>query len=110
LPIRLKYDKISLILAGGRMKQAVTKDEKFILMVSRINRYLIILGIFLLIYFLLKTKVDMFLFLLSLLNMVFALLSHKHLELTNRLAVELQRSRIAMKDITEDIREMHPDK
>lgn len=84
-----------------------TNEELFIVVVSRINRYLVIMGVFFLVYFLLKKKVDIFLFLLALFNMVFALLSYKHLEITNRLAVEVRRAKTALEDVTKETREMH---
>lgn len=87
----------------------ITNEEMFIEVIARVNRYLILMGIFFLIYFLIKPKVDIFLFLLALYNMTFALLSHKHLAITNRLAVELQRSKAALADISKETREMHPD-
>ena len=90
------------------MKQ-ITNEEIFINVVARVNMYLVIMGIFFLIYFLLKTKVDVFLFLLSLFNMAFALLSYKHLAITNRLAIELERARMALEDVSRETREMHPD-
>ena len=91
------------------MKDMTTNEERFINMVSRINFYLIIMGIILLIYFLCRTKVDIFLFLLSLMNMLFALLSYKHVVITNRLAIELGRAKGALRDVTEETRKMHPD-
>ena len=87
----------------------MTNEEIFIEVVSRINRYFILLGIFFIIYFLLRTKVDMILFLLALSYMAFALLSHKHVIITNRLAVELRRSKVALADASREVREMHPD-
>ena len=90
------------------MKQMMN-DEMFIEVVARINRYLILMGVFFLVYFLLKTKVDIFLFLLALMNMAFALLSYKHLLVTNRLAVELERARTSLAGIAKETRQMHPD-
>lgn len=87
----------------------MTNEEIFIEIVSRVNRYLIIMGVFFLAYFLLKTEVDIFLFLLALSIMAFALLSHKHLIITNRLAVELRRAKMVLEDATREIREMHSD-
>ena len=87
----------------------ITKEEIFIQVVSRINTYFIIMGVFFLIYFLLKTKVDMILFLLALSYMAFALLSYKHVVITNRLAVELRRSKTALAEVSKEIRHMHPD-
>ena len=71
----------------------ITHEEMFIEVVSRINMYLITMGIFFLVYFSLKTEVDVFLFFLALSYMAFALLSYRHLIITNRLAVELRRSK-----------------
>jgi len=85
----------------------ITNEEMFIEVVARVNRYLIIMGIFFLIYFLLKPKVDIFLFLLALLTMAYALLSYKHLEITNRLAVEFRRSKTALKDATIEAHERY---
>jgi len=90
------------------MKQ-VTNEDIFITVVGRINIYLVALGVFFLIYFLLKTKVDVFLFLLAIFNMLFALLSYKHLMITNRLAIELGRARDALGDVSSEMREIHPD-
>jgi len=87
----------------------MTHEEMFIEVVSRVNRYLIAMGIFFLVYFLFKTKVDIFLFFLALSCMAFALLSHKHLIITNRLAAELRRSKTALEDVSREIREIHPD-
>jgi len=88
------------------MKQ-MTNDEMFIEAVARINRYLVIMGIFFLGYFLFMTKVNIFLFFLAMSMMVYALLSYKHLEITNRLAVELRRSRTALKDATMEAHERY---
>lgn len=89
--------------------KSMTNEEIFIEVVSRVNRYLIIMGVFFFIYFLFKTQVDIFLFFLALSFVAFALLSHKHLQITNRLAVELRRSRTVLEDVTKETREMHPD-
>jgi len=86
-----------------------TDEGRFIDVVSRLNRYLIIMSIFFLMYFLLKAEVDTFLFLLALSYVAFAFLSHKHLTVTNRLAIELERARIAMKDVVKETSEMRPD-
>lgn len=91
------------------MNDITTNEERFITMVSRINLYLVIMGILLLIYFVCRTKVNIFLFLLSLMNMLFALLSYKHLMITNRLAAELRRAKDALIDVSEETRKMHPD-
>ncbi|MFC1624450.1 hypothetical protein ACFL28_03980 [Candidatus Omnitrophota bacterium] len=88
------------------MKETIN-EEMFIGAVRRINRYLIILGIFFLIYFLLKTKVNVFLFILALANMAFALLSHKHLMITDRLVIELERAKTTLGDVARETREMH---
>ena len=87
----------------------MTNEEVFLDVVSRVNKYLVIMGVFFLLYFLLKSKVDTFLFLLALSNVAFALLSHKHLVITNRLAVELRRAKTTLEDISKQTREMHPD-
>ena len=86
-----------------------TNEEVFLDVVSRVNKYLVIMGVFFLLYFLLKSKVDTFLFLLALSNVAFALLSHKHLVITNRLAVELRRAKTTLEDISKQTREMHLD-
>lgn len=91
------------------MKQ-ITNDEIFIGVVGRINKYLILISMFYLLYFLLKTKVDTFLFLLALSYAAFALLSYKHLTITNRLAVELQRAKATLDDVSRETRQMHPDR
>ncbi|MFH1478312.1 MAG: hypothetical protein ABIG92_00870 [Candidatus Omnitrophota bacterium] len=78
-----------------------TKEEQFITIVARINGYFIMMGVFYLVYFFLQTEVDVFLFLLALLNMAFALLSVRHLAVTSRLVVELQRARSALEEIVE---------
>ncbi len=85
----------------------ITGDEVFIEVVSRINRCLVIMGIFFLLYFLFQTKIDIFLFFLALSYMAFALLSHKHLIITNRLSIELRRAKGALGDVTREAREMH---
>ena len=87
----------------------LTSEKVFIEAVHRLNRLFIILGIFFLIYFLLNPKVDVFLFLLALLNMAFSLLSYKHLMITARLADELERARASLENISEEIRKMHSD-
>ena len=89
--------------------QEMTREEFFISVVRRINGYLIILGIFYFLYFLFKAKVDIFLFILALSNMGFALLSHKHLIITDRLSTELWRAKTALDDVSKDMRDMHPD-
>lgn len=87
----------------------MTSEEMFIGVVTRVNRLLIILGIFFLIYFLLNTKVNIYLLLLSLLNLAFSLLSYKHLLITNRITAELERAKIALGDVSKETREMHRD-
>ena len=89
------------------MKKTVTSEEIFIGVVTRVNMYFIVMGVFFLIYFLLKSKVDVFLFLLALSYMAFALLSYKHLMITNRLSIEMERAKKAMDDFTKETREMH---
>lgn len=86
----------------------ITDEEVFIAVISRINRYFIIMSVFFLLYFLLKTKVDVFLFLLALSYMAFALLSHKHFLITDRLFTELQRAKTALDDVSKDMRDFHP--
>ncbi|MFC1620835.1 hypothetical protein ACFL2G_00885 [Candidatus Omnitrophota bacterium] len=86
-----------------------TSEEVFINVVKRINLYLIILGVIFLVYFIVQTKVNVFLFLLALLNLSFALLSHKHLIITNRLAIELRRAKGSLSDVSKEMREIHPD-
>jgi len=87
--------------------EKMTSEEIFIAMVNRVNRLLIILGVFFLIYFLLEIKANIYLFLLALLNMGFSLLSYKHMLITNRLIVELQRARVALSDVSKEARKMH---
>lgn len=87
--------------------EKMTSEEMFISVVARLNRLLIILGIFFFIYFLFDTKVNVYLFLLALLNTAFSLLSYKHLTITNRLAVELRRSRTVLEDVTRETRKIH---
>ena len=85
----------------------LTSEEIFIEVVGRINRILILLGLFFFIYFLLNTKIKIYLLLLALLNLAFSLLSYKHLIITNRLAAELERAKTALGDVSKEIREMH---
>lgn len=89
--------------------QEMTSEERFAIIVGRINRYLVVMGVFYLVYFLLKTKVDTFLFLLALMHMTFSLLSHRHLIITNRLAAELRRAKLTLEDVAKETRDMHPD-
>ena len=72
--------------------------EVFMDAVDRINRYIIMLGIFFVGYFLLITKADKFLFLLALSNMAFALLSHKLLSMARQLSEELKQARAVLKE------------
>jgi len=87
----------------------LTNEEIFIGVVARVNRLLILLGIFFFIYFLLNTKVNVYLLLLSLLNLAFSLLSYKHLLITARLSAELERAKMAIKDVAKETSEMHQD-
>ena len=84
-----------------------TSEEVFINVVKRINLYLIILGVIFLVYFVIQTKVNVFLFLLALLNVGFALLSHKHIIITNRLAIELRRAKESLGDISKEMKDIH---
>ncbi|MFA5388172.1 MAG: hypothetical protein WC312_00255 [Candidatus Omnitrophota bacterium] len=84
-----------------------TSAEIFIEAVARINRLLIILGIFFFVYFLLNNKVNIYLLLLAFFNLSFSLLSYKHLLVTNRLNAELERAKAALKDVSKETREMH---
>jgi len=88
--------------------EKLTREELFINVVARINRYFIMMSCFFLIYFLLKVKIDIFLLLLALSYTIFALLSHKHLAITNRLAIELKRAKTTLADIARESAEMHP--
>jgi hypothetical protein len=87
--------------------EKMTSEEMFIAVVERVNRLLIILGAFFFLYFLLNTKVNIFLLLLALLNLAFSLLSYKHLVITARLAAELERAKMALSDVAKETREMH---
>ena len=87
--------------------EKMTGEELFISVVSRVNRLLIIMGVFFLAYFLMNTKADVYLFLLALLNMAFSMLSYKHLRITNRLSVELRPAKMALEDVAKETREMH---
>lgn len=87
--------------------EKLTGEEIFIEAVARVNRLLIILGIFFFAYFLLNAKVNAYLLLLALLSLAFSLLSYKHLVITNRLAVELKRAKMALEDVSKETREMH---
>lgn len=94
---------------GRYVMEELTNEEIFINVVKRVNHYLIIMGVFFLVYFLLQTKVDIFLFLLALSNMGFAFLSYKHVIITDRLAIELKRARETLGDVEKEMREIHPD-
>jgi len=85
----------------------MTNEEIFIAMVSRVNRLLILMGIFFFAYFLLNTKVNVFLLLLAFLNLAFSLLSYRHLIITNKLAAELERAKKALGDVSKETREIH---
>lgn len=87
--------------------EKIASEEIFIAVVMRVNRLLIILGVFFFVYFMMNNKVNLYLFLLALLNLAFSLLSYKHLLITSRLAVELERAKIALQDVTKETREMH---
>ena len=84
-----------------------TSEEIFIEVVTRVNRLLIMLGLFFFLYFMLNTKVNIYLLLLALLNMGFSLLSYKHLLITARLYAELERAKMALKDVAKETKEMH---
>ncbi|MDP2921503.1 MAG: hypothetical protein Q8O12_03950 [Candidatus Omnitrophota bacterium] len=79
----------------------------FIEVVARVNRLLVLLGVFFLIYFMLNINVNVFLLLLALLALAFSLLSYKHLLITRRLAAELERAKLALEDVAKEAREMH---
>ena len=80
-----------------------TKEEVFMQAVDRVNRYLVIMGIFFLIYFLIITKADKFLFLLALSNVSFALLSHRLLNIARGLSAELRQTRVVLKEYAEKV-------
>lgn len=80
-----------------------TKEEMFMEAVDRVNRYLIVMGIFFLIYFLIITKADKFLFLLALSNVSFALLSHRLLNIARDLSRELRQTRAVLKEYAEKV-------
>lgn len=90
------------------MKQ-IASYETFIGTVKRINRLLIVMGSFYLLYFVLQPSANIFLMLLALSNVAFALLSHRHLMVTDNLALELDRAKIALGDVSKEMREIHPD-
>ena len=87
--------------------EKLTSDEIFIGVVTRVNRLLVLLGIFFLFYFMLNTKINVYLFLLAFLNLGFSLLSYKHLLITARLFAELERAKMALDDVAKETREMH---
>lgn len=87
--------------------EKLTSEEIFIGIVTRVNRLLILLGIFFLLYFMLNTKINIYLLLLAFLNMGFSLLSYKHLLITTRLSAELERAKMALDDIAKETRKMH---
>ena len=89
--------------------EKLTSEEIFIGVVTRVNRLLIILGVFFFLYFMLNTKVNGYLLLLAFLNMGFSLLSYKHLLITARLSAELERAKMALKDVAKETSEMHQD-
>jgi len=89
--------------------EKLTSEEIFIGVVARVNRLLIILGGFFFLYFMINTKVNGYLFLLAFLNMGFSLLSYKHLLITARLSAELERAKMALKDVAKETSEMHQD-
>ena len=89
--------------------EKLTSEEIFIGVVKRVNRLLILLGVFFLFYFMLNTKVNIYLLLLAFLNMGFSLLSYKHLLITERLSAELERAKMALDDVAKETREMHQD-
>jgi len=80
-----------------------TKEEMFMEVVDRVNRYLIVTGVFFLVYFLIITKVDKFLFLLALSNASFALLSHRLLNIARGLSAELRQTRVVLKEYAEKV-------
>jgi len=85
------------------MEDVAASAKIFMSTVERVNRMLIIMGIFFLIYFLIITKADKFLFLLALSNMSFALLSHRLLCIAKALDAELQQARTVLKEYAEKI-------
>lgn len=87
--------------------EKMTSEETFIYVVKRVNRYLLIMGIFFFLYFLFNTKVNIYLFLLALLTVAFALLSHRHMIITDRLSVEVRRAKMALSDVSKEIKEIH---
>jgi len=89
--------------------KTITRDEVLVNVVKRVNRLLIMMGIFYLVYFLFQTRINVFLILLALSHIAFALLSHQHLMITDRLANELDRARTSLGDVSREMREMHPD-
>ena len=80
-----------------------TKEEMFMEAVDRVNRYLIVMGVFFIIYFLIVTKADKFLFLLALSNVSFALLSHRLLNVARGLSIELRQTRVVLKEYADKV-------
>ena len=97
---------VEVVIKGLYMAK-LTSEEIFIEVVARVNRLLILLGIFFFVYFLLNAKVNVYLLLLALLNMAFSLLSYKHLIITTRIAAELERAKMALGDVSKETRDMH---
>lgn len=85
----------------------LTNEEIFIAVVARVNRLLVLLGLFFFVYFLFETKVNVYLLLLALLSLAFSLLSYKHLIITNRLTAELERAKMALEDVSKETRDIH---
>ena len=88
--------------------EKITSDVVLISAVKRINRLLMFMGVFYLVYFLFQPKVNVFLILLALSHLSFALLSHRHLIITDTLAIELERAKTALGDVSKEMREIHP--
>lgn len=84
----------------------IKKEKTFMNAVDRINRYLIMMGIFFLVYFLIITKVDKFLFLLSISNISFVLVSHRLLTIARELDGELQQARALLKEYAVKVAKM----
>ena len=57
--------------------------------------------------FLFQPKVNVFLILLAFSHLSFALLSHKHLMITDTLSIELERAKTALGDVSKEMREIH---
>jgi len=86
--------------------EEVKKEKVFMDAVDRINRYLIIMGIFFLVYFLIVTKADKFLFLLAISNVSFVLVSHRLLNIARELDGELRQARAILKEYAEKLTKM----